>query len=278
MARFSVPGFMGLLLAMALAQPVTAQAPEVFENGVVNGASFTPFGEPGHPVAPGSIISIFGTNFAYSFLEAMTVPLSTSLGGVSVTFDGIPAPLFFVLQDDPYGQIIAQLPSELVGPVATIEVSTDYGVSLPLDIQVNSFSPGIFTDPPGGVGEGVVVFTYEPGVFAALPSIWYPHDRPARPGDFLTIYANGLGPVDHPVPNGEATPSPPPLVRTVEHLVVTLGGVACPILFSGLAPGFVALNQINIQVPKGAPKGAAVPIQIAVGGVTSSDQVTIAVQ
>jgi len=263
---------------VALASLATAQAPEVFENGVVNAASFTPFGEPGHPTAPGSIVSIFGSNFAWSVLEAMSVPLSTSLGSVSVTFNGIPAPLFFVLPDDPDGQIIAQLPSELVGLTATIEVSTDWGVSFPQDIQINPFSPAIFTDPPGGVGQGVVVFTHEPGVFAAVPSFWYPHDRPAKAGDFLTIYANGLGSVDLPVPDGVAAPSPPQLVRTVERLVVTLGGIPCPVLFSGLVPGAVALNQINIQVPKSVPKNAAVPIQIAIGGVTSSDQVTLAVQ
>jgi len=278
MARFSVPGFTVLLLAVALASLATAQAPEVFENGVVNAASFTPFGEPGHPTAPGSIVSIFGSNFAWSVLEAMSVPLSTSLGSVSVTFNGIPAPLFFVLPDDPDGQIIAQLPSELVGPTATVEVITDWGVSFPQDIQINPFSPAIFTDPPGGVGQGVVVFTHEPGVFAAVPSFWYPHDRPAKVGDFLTIYANGLGPVHPLVPDGVAAPSPPLLVKTIAQPVVTLGGVPCPVLFTGRAPGLVALNQINIQVPKSVPKNAAVPIQIAIGGVTSSDQVTIAVQ
>lgn len=278
MARFSMPGFTLLCVAVTLARPATAQVPEVFENGVVNAASFTPFGVPGYPTAPGSIVSIFGTNFTWSLLEAMTVPLSTSLGSVSVTFNGIPAPLFFVLPDDPDGQIIAQLPSELVGPMATIQVSTDWGVSFPQDIPINPFSPAVFTDPPGGVGQGVVVFAREPTVFAAVPSFWYPHDRPASAGDFLTIYANGLGPVDHPVADGAAAPSPPHLARTVQQPLVTLGGVPCPVLFSGLVPGSVGLNQINIQVPTGVPIGIAVPIQITMGGVTSTDQVTIAVQ
>jgi uncharacterized protein (TIGR03437 family) len=276
MARFLTPGFTVGLLAVALAQPATAQFPEVFD--VENAASFTPFGEPGYAVAPGSIVSIFGTNLASSILQAMSVPLSTSLADVSVTFDGIPAPLFVAMPGDFSDQIIAQLPSQVASPISSIQVYTGWGVSFPQDVQINPFSPGIFTDPPGGVGQGVVVFAHEPEVFAAVPSHWYPHDRPARAGDVLTIYANGLGPVVPPVADGVAAPSPPHLARTVQHPVVTLGGVPCPVFFSGLVPGLVGLNQINIQVPKGVPAGAAVPIQITIGGLTSSDLVTIAVQ
>jgi uncharacterized protein (TIGR03437 family) len=229
------------LLAVGLAQPATAQFPEIFD--VENAASFTQFGEPGYAVAPGSIVAIFGSDFAWSLLEASSAPLSTSLGNVSVTFDGIPAPLFTVVPGDFYDQIIAQLPSQLTGPVSTILVYTDWGVSFPQDVQINPFSPGIFTDPPGGVGQGVVVFANEPRVFAAMPSYWYPHDRPAKAGDLLTIYANGLGPVNPGVPDGVAAPSPPHLARTVQQPIVTLGGVTCPVLFSGLVPGLVAAQE-----------------------------------
>jgi uncharacterized protein (TIGR03437 family) len=276
-ARFSVPGFAVSLFALAWISPVAAQFPQVLD--VENGAIFTSsYGGPGSPVAPGSIISIFGTNFASSLLQSMTVPLSTSLGNVSVTFDGTRAPLFFVLPGDFYDMIVAQLPSQVVGPISTVQVSTDWGVSFPQNIQINVFSPAIFTDPPGGVGQGVVVFSHEPSAFAAVPSFWFPHDRPANAGDFLTIYANGLGPVYPRVADGAAAPLPPHLAKTVQRPMVWLGGVPCPVLFSGLAPGSVGLNQINIQVPKDAPTGPAVPIQITMGGLTSSDQVTIAVQ
>jgi uncharacterized protein (TIGR03437 family) len=46
--------------------------------------------------------------------------------------------------------------------------------------------------------------------------------------------------------------------------------------FSGLSPQFVALNQLNVMVPNGVSAGDAVPIQIQIGGVTTSDKVTIA--
>jgi uncharacterized protein (TIGR03437 family) len=47
--------------------------------------------------------------------------------------------------------------------------------------------------------------------------------------------------------------------------------------FSGLAPGYVGLYQVNALVPEGSAVGSAVPVTISIGGV-SSNAVTIAVQ
>lgn len=263
-----------LLCGAALAASAWAQAPNVFDNGVVNGASFTPFGKPGHPTAPGSIVSIFGTNFASSLSQASTIPLATSLGGVSVTFNDLPAPLYVVTS----GQINAQLPAALTGSTATIVVANGSGSSAPKTIQIAQFSPAIFTANLQGTGQAIVVFALDPTKFAAMPSVQFPNAKPATAGDFLTIYANGLGPVMPAVPDGNAAPDTPPLAATTTPLVVTLGGKPCQVLFSGLVPLLVGLYQINIQVPSGVSTGAAVPLQISMGGVTSSDQVTIAVQ
>jgi trimeric autotransporter adhesin len=59
---------------------------------------------------------------------------------------------------------------------------------------------------------------------------------------------------------------------------VTIGGVNAPVGFSGLAPGFAGLYQVNAQVPPNAPTGDAVPIVISVGTAQSPGGVTIAVQ
>jgi uncharacterized protein (TIGR03437 family) len=47
--------------------------------------------------------------------------------------------------------------------------------------------------------------------------------------------------------------------------------------FSGLAPGFAGLYQVNAIMPEGSPAGSAVPVVLSIGGVTSNT-VTIAVQ
>src|SRR6185295_11883433 len=78
--------FGALCAATAFAQPA------ISTGGVLDGAGFV----VGQAVAPGSLVSIFGTGLATSLLQGDTVPLSTSIGGTSVTMNGIPAPLYFV--------------------------------------------------------------------------------------------------------------------------------------------------------------------------------------
>ena len=56
-----------------------------------------------------------------------------------------------------------------------------------------------------------------------------------------------------------------------------IGGTNAEVSFSGLAPNFVGLYQVNVQIPPDAPTGDAVPLTLSVGGI-SSNSVTIAVQ
>jgi uncharacterized protein (TIGR03437 family) len=57
---------------------------------------------------------------------------------------------------------------------------------------------------------------------------------------------------------------------------VTIGNVQADVIFSGLAPGYVGLYQVNALVPAGVAAGSAVPVVISMGG-ASSNTVTIAV-
>jgi len=247
-----------------------AQAPSVNEGGVVNAATFS------RPSAPGSIVSIFGTNFASALAQASTVPLSTSLGGVSVTFNGIAAPLFFVSAQ----QINAQLPAGLPGTTASVVVTrSGGGASIARTIEINQVTPSIFTLNQQGTGQGAVFFANSL-ILAARAGAFAPNleSRPARVGDILTIYSNGLGPVDPPVADGRNTIDR--IRNTTIRPTVLLGSTAVPdgdILFSGLAPQFVALYQINFRMPPGVAAADAVPIRIRMSGIDSSAQVTFAV-
>lgn len=261
---------MPAILVLAIAGTLCAQAPNLPDNAVLNAASFRA------APAPGSIVAIFGTNFASQLQLASTVPLSTSLGGVSVVFNGnIPAPLFFVSG----GQINAQLPFGLTGSTATLSVRNSAGESATRTIPIALFAPGIFTTNGLGSGQGWVLFALEPTVVAGTaPAGSGLGSRAATAGDFLTIYCNGLGAVSPPVPDGRAAPTSEPFARTTTQPVVTIGGVPATVLFAGPVPGLVGLYQINVQVPPGVRAGSAVPIQISMGGVTSTDQVTMGVQ
>ena len=103
-----------------------------------------------------------------------------------------------------------------------------------------------------------------------------PGSRPAKPGESVAIYCTGLGNVTNaPDPGAPALSNP--LSHTLGTPVVTLGGAKVSTTFSGLAPGFVGLYQVNMQIPAGVAGGSAVPLVLMIGGV-SSNTATIAVQ
>ena len=89
----------------------------------------------------------------------------------------------------------------------------------------------------------------------------------ARRGQTIQIYANGLGPVDNQPASGEPSPSNP-LARTMVTPSVTIGGSQAQVSFSGLAPFFVGLYQVNVVVPADAPTGVQ-PLVITSSGVAS---------
>ncbi len=100
-------------------------------------------------------------------------------------------------------------------------------------------------------------------------------NNPCTTGSAISIYATGLGEVTNQPATGQIAASSP-LSDTKATPAVTIGGLAAKVLFSGLAPGFVGVYQVNVQVPNAVPTGSAIPMAMWVGGATSNT-VTIAV-
>ncbi len=272
-------GAVSLLFTSAVC--VFGQTPVVGQGGIVNGASFA-LDQPDKRVAPGSLISIFGTSLASGPGLADTIPISTSLGDVqSVTFNGTAAPILSVGS----GQINVQLPWGLYAPssgtanVSVVVTRNARGASAPVQTPIGEFSHGIFTAPANGAGQALALIYPDNAIAAPTGSIPGRLTRPAKPGDILQIYCTGLGPVMEPGSGGPPPDGSPPqgTATTVTTPVVTIGGITMPVQFSGLAPGFVGLYQVNLQVTASAPTGNAVPLQIQMGGLTSTKQATIAV-
>lgn len=252
---------------LAGASLLPAQTPTVAQGGVLNAANGI------SPVTPGSLISIYGTNLAGSLAQADTIPLSSSLNQVSVTMNGIPAPLLFVSQ----GQINAQVPWNVLSSgtngTATVIVTNNKQNSVSQDVQVGPFSPGIFA-----IGNiGVAINNSDGTVAAPVGSIPGVNTRPAKVNDplGLQIWCTGLGAVDLSVANG---------ANSLDHLrtnttwpQVLVGGKAATVVWSGLTPYFPGVNQINITLPPGTPTGDAVSLQLSVGGITTTSTITIAV-
>jgi uncharacterized protein (TIGR03437 family) len=256
-----------LTLAVSTLTLAAYAQPSVASGGVLNGASFA----TGQPVAPGSLVSIFGTDLASTNSAATSVPLSTSLGNVSVTFNNIAAPLNFVSA----GQINAQVPFELTGAsTAQIVVANGGASSAPQTVQLASVAPGIFALTGGqavAYGNTSYTFAAAPGSIAGLTT------QPAKIGDpqTLVILATGLGPVNPPIATGAGDPTV--IHNTTSSPTVLVGNVQAQVVFSGILPGFPGVYQINIIIQPGTPTGNAIPLQIQMGGITTSNQVTIAV-
>jgi uncharacterized protein (TIGR03437 family) len=253
----SLPAISALLATVGLS---FAQPPSVNQGGVVSAATFAA------PVAPGSLISVFGSNLAPEVARAATIPLPSSLAGVSVSFNDFAAPLLYVAP----GQINAQLPFEVASNRPVNVVVNNNGIlSTPQAVQVAAFAPGVFT-----VNGHAIAIHSDGSLAAPAGSIAQIASHPAEPGETLEILATGLGPVNPPAITGNNSLDVPR--STIASPIVLMGDSSAPVTFSGLSPQFVGVYQLNVVVPASAPSGD-VPLQIQIGGLSSTGDATIAV-
>ena len=243
-------------------------APLIGQNGVVNGASFS----QDAVVGPGSIASLFGTNLAADTEAAAALPLPFTLAGTQVLVNEVPAPLFFV---SPL-QINFQMPATAAGSTVHVAVVSSGVRGLTATVNVAPEVPGIFTTSASGTGQGAVLLANSDVIAAASGSIPGRTSQPVARGEIVSIFCTGLGAVDPAVEAGQPAGDSPASV-TLMTPVVLVGGVPTDVLFSGLAPGFVGLYQVNVRIPETAPVGDAVSLQIQIGG-QSSNIATIAVE
>jgi uncharacterized protein (TIGR03437 family) len=244
------------------------ESPRISDGGVVNAASFA----AGQSVVPGSIVSVFGTTLSGSTAIAQTTPLPTMLASSSFTFGNLSAPLFFVSP----GQANLQVPWELEGlRGAQLSVTAGGQASPQVSVNLTPAAPGVFTMDQSGSGQAAALISGT-GLLAA-PSSQYPNARPAKLGEYLEVFATGLGPVSSTPPSGDVSPSSPLAVTQLE-VRARVGGVEpVPVRFSGLAPGFIGLYQVNLELVGDLPSGPAVPLTLFVGEI-QSNTATIAVE
>jgi len=207
---------------------------------IVNAASFLP------GITPGGLASVFSQDLLSidGTISASATPLPTEIAGVSVAINGIDAPLLVVSNIDGQDQINLQVPWETpTGPrAASIDIYD--GEDL-----VATFETDSYTEDPG-------IFTYRGYALAIryANSRLVGRDNPVSPGDVIILYTTGLGPVSVDVPNGVPGPADP-LAYTEDPFDATVFGKRCDVLFSGLAPGFTGLYQLNLVLPDDLPPG-----------------------
>jgi uncharacterized protein (TIGR03437 family) len=215
----------------------------------------------GQVLAPGELVTIWGTDIAVTPASSAQPPLPTHLSDVKVTVNGLPAPLIYVSAS----QVNAQIPFETPAGPAQVQVISGAGTATQT-VQIAAVAPALFTLNASGAGAGAIQHanTYQVVTEA----------NPARAGEIIAIYCTGLGAVSPAVQTGTTPPDPPPQV--VAPVRVSIAGVMAPITYQGVAPGFPGLYQVNAQIPAGTPSGAQ-PLQITQNNVMSNI-VTVAVQ
>ena len=205
------------------------------EPTVVNAASF----EPG--ISPGGLATIFGADLTSvsGTVIAPALPLPFELAGVSVLVNGISAPIYSIAFNNGEDQISFQVPyATPTGPDAVQVEVFDRGEKT-ANILTDSFTedPGIF----------VYNGNYALAVHSSDGALVSPFD-PALAGEVLVLYVTALGPLSLELADGYPAPSVP-LAYTTEPFDVLVNGELSQVIFSGLAPGFVGLYQINFRVP-----------------------------
>jgi uncharacterized protein (TIGR03437 family) len=199
-------------------------------------------------LSPGGLATVTGTSLA-SAAQASGAPLPRVLANAFVSVEGVRAPLFTTAA----GGIEFQVPGDIpVGSASTV-VSSSGVMSVTVDMAVEASTPAI----------SAVVHADGSAVSVADPAV---------AGETISLYATGLGAASANLPLGAAGPADPP-VATAALPQILLSGAPLTVAFSGLAPGYVGLYQVNATVPSAPQQGNFIgPLTLTINGQTVSSQ------
>jgi uncharacterized protein (TIGR03437 family) len=215
--------------------------------GVQNAAGETP--QPG--VAPGSAISIFGSNLASAVATGPDSPLAQTLGATVVQAADRLLPLFFVSP----GQINAELPADFAEGSQTLTVSAEGQPDVRTSFTVVRNAPGLFQQTVGTQSFAVAV--HQDG--SAVTPV-----SPARRGELLTVYGTGFGPTSPMRPVGFAVPQTPPFLL-LDAASVLVGNAVLPAENALAAPGRVAVDAVQFRLSDAAPSATNAPLRLSIG-------------
>ena len=199
------------------------------------------------PVAPGSLVSLFGSNLSERS-GVRSAPWPKILWGVSVFVNGMAAPLAYVSAT----QINAQIPYETTTGQATINVTAGEHVLPPIQVTVQPIAPSLFVDV-----QSHVIAQNEDGTANGA-------NHPAAPGTLVTTYLTGQGALNEPIPDGYAAAQ----VSPKASVGAVLGGVAAGVASARMAPGLVGVLEVAVEVPM-LSRGAYF-LTVDIGGVASN--------
>jgi uncharacterized protein (TIGR03437 family) len=281
----AVPGLPPLTFNITITQAVvTTPQPQITSGGVEGAALSVPAVQI---LSTGGIASVFGTNFGAgaAFQKVGTGDLvngqvPVNFQGICVMVGGTSAPVFGASKT----QVNFQAPTLDSSGSATVQVIAGCGTANPLNsntvtIATQPATPEFFYFVQNTSGVNPVAATDAiTGVGIASASL-FPGSgfAPARPNEYVTVYATGFGATNPVVAPGAFPAQVAPLTAPV---TVLLGGVAIPatnVLYVGVTPGSPGLYQLNLLIPASTPNGD-LPLIIRIGGQQSPAGAYLTVQ
>jgi uncharacterized protein (TIGR03437 family) len=241
--------------------------------GVISAGAYGAFPS----IAPATWMEIYGTNLAnvrtqtWAGTDFKGNLAPTALGGTTVTVAGIPAYIDFVSPE----QVNAQVPSGVPSGPQPVVVTTAGGTSVAYTIQVNPVQPGLLAPASFTINSSQYVVALLSNTLTYVLPVPVTGVTTARvkPGQSITLYGVGFGPVTPNTPAGQIVSGNSALTS----FQVFFGGVAANVTYAGLAPGYVGLYQFNVVVPNVAASDT-VPLTFMLNGAVGSQTLVIPVQ
>jgi uncharacterized protein (TIGR03437 family) len=224
------------------------------------------------PVAPGSIVSIYGSNLATTAMSATSLPLPTNLSGTSVTVtDSSGAktalPLFYAGPS----QINAEIPSSAATGGATVTITTTSNGTLTSPVTLAAIAPGLFSANQTGAGVAAAQFVTDQangtqttvdvfqcsggaGTCAAVPL------NVTAGESALVLYGTGIQ-------NRAA----------LSDVTVTIGNQTLAATYAGAAPNYAGEDQVDVLLPASLAGSGTVNVNVTVSGAVSN-VVTVEIQ
>lgn len=221
-------------------------AESVLIGAVMDAASQRP-----DPISPGKIVNVYGAGLGPASLiqnQPAGGQFSTELGGTTVSFNGIAAPVLYASATS----VAVVVPYEVSGSTATVKVTYQGLESAAFTAAVAPSAPSLFTLNQTGAGQAAAINAVD-----ATPNT---AANPVKIGGSINLYATG---------GGQSASVP---------VTVTIGEVPAVVQYAGSADGQVAgLLQVRVQIPNGVQPGGYVPVVLKVGDRSSGPGVWIAV-
>ena len=203
-------------------------------------------------VAPGEIVTVEGGGFAngvQGVVSGLSIlgPLQTSLAGVSITFNGVAAPIFYVSNVNGVQSMTIQVPFETpLGNTTVMLTPAGGGPPTPLNVTTQPYAPGVFTNTYGNVTIAVAVRS---------DGSYVSPTNPAHRGETIYVFATGLG-----LTTPAAVTNEPGAGQSVTATVVVgLNNKGVAHTTVDYAPGLVGVYIIGVQVPANTTPGPGQP-------------------